>query len=331
MKVQNHNPRYGRKNTKNDAFNALFRTILLLVIVLILARSGYAAVFKDVTIIDHLESDSSMTETINLTLSENIDNIFALTLPAESYNIMVDGESYSNNSLSIPLNCTECTVSIIYKLDNTIKQYTKQYTFYRTLNFPQIPVQQEYIIYLPAGYSINVTDQSTPSVVPKPTEISTDGQHIIIRWKEANPQMPKQYLVIYYGAEETESFFYVLANDVSHATVVLFGLLLLVIGFVAGYVLNKTATKKWLKNIPTEVKQHIVPSSLLSPDEKKVVHYLKEKNSHKEPVNQKDIGKALNWSKSKVSAVLSNLYYKKIIDREKFGRNYKVKLVRDVE
>jgi predicted transcriptional regulator len=79
------------------------------------------------------------------------------------------------------------------------------------------------------------------------------------------------------------------------------------------------------------MKQYVVPSSLLSPDEKVIVGFLKKKDAKKSPINQKEIGRELGWSKSKVSAVLSNLYYKKIIDREKFGRNYKVKLVKDVQ
>ena len=76
--------------------------------------------------------------------------------------------------------------------------------------------------------------------------------------------------------------------------------------------------------------QHIIPSSLLSPDEKIVIELLKQKDAKNNPVNQKEIGKELNWSKSKVSAILTNLDYKKLIEKEKFGRNYKVKLIKEV-
>ena len=47
-------------------------------------------------------------------------------------------------------------------------------------------------------------------------------------------------------------------------------------------------------------------------------------------MNQKELVKALDWSKSKVSAIVTNLEYKKIVQREKFGRNYKVELVKEI-
>jgi uncharacterized membrane protein len=48
-------------------------------------------------------------------------------------------------------------------------------------------------------------------------------------------------------------------------------------------------------------------------------------------MNQKDIGKKLEWSKSKVSAIMTNLEYKKIVEREKIGRNYKVELKKELD
>ena len=179
---------------------------------------------------------------------------------------------------------------------------------------------------------MNISDPTNPSIVPAPSELSTDGENLIITWKETNPQLPKQYLVVYYGTEELESWSYVIRNDITHSAVLVFGALLLMIGFGAGFLVKHYAARKEKKKMSkTGEKHYVVPSSLLSPDEKVVVHLLKKKNAKKNPVNQKEIGKELNWSKSKVSAVLSNLYYKKLIDREKIGRNYKVKLVKEVQ
>jgi uncharacterized membrane protein len=91
-----------------------------------------------------------------------------------------------------------------------------------------------------------------------------------------------------------------------------------IIGIIIGFVLNKQLHKRTA--VP------IISSSLLSPDEKKVIAHLRGKGF----VNQKEIGKEMNWSKSKVSAIISNLSYKKMIEKEKIGRNYKVKLIKDI-
>jgi len=316
---------------KNNYSGALFRTIALMSILLIAAAPAFAVVLKSAVIQDQLKKDLSMTEKINITLSENSDPAFALTLPANSLNIIVNGQNYSNNSLNISLSCNECQINISYTLDNIIKKEGAKHSFYRTINFPKIPESQIYTIQMPSGYTINLSDQTSPSVVPKPANISTDGASIIITWKDNKPLLPMQYLVVYYSAEESESFIEALRNDLGHPAIILFCIIILAIGFGIGFFVKKIDAKKTIKGIlSTKVKSFIIPSSLLSPDEKIVVDLLKKKNSKKNPVNQKDIGKELNWSKSKVSAVLSNLYYKKLIDREKFGRNYKVRLVKEV-
>jgi uncharacterized membrane protein len=70
-----------------------------------------------------------------------------------------------------------------------------------------------------------------------------------------------------------------------------------------------------------------VPASLLTPDEKTIMNLIKE---NKNQIRQREVVKILDWSKSKVSAVVSNLEYKKIVRREKFGRNYQIELVKDI-
>jgi len=330
MKVQNYLLNSSKKVHRNSLSKALFRTILIVAVLMLALDSVSASLLKQAVIVDYLK-ETSMTESINLSLSNNTDANFSLTLPDKAYNIVVNGKKFSNNTLKIPLSCAQCEIGISYSLDNIVKKVNNQFSFYRTLHFPKVPEQQTYLIHLPVGHSINITDEASPSIVPKPTEIFTDGENIIIGWKEKNPESPSQYLVVYYNTESFESLSYIIKNDLSHTSVVIINILLLIIGLVAGFFVNKAIAKRLQKKAPKEpAKQFIVPASLLSPDEKIVVDFLKKKDAKKNPVNQKEIGKELNWSKSKVSAVLSNLYYKKIIDREKFGRNYKVKLVKDV-
>ena len=71
-----------------------------------------------------------------------------------------------------------------------------------------------------------------------------------------------------------------------------------------------------------------VPGYLLTPDEKSIIQVL---GDNKGTMHQKQMGKDLNWSKSKVSAVISALEHKKIVSKEKLGRSYKVTLEKKVQ
>ena len=70
------------------------------------------------------------------------------------------------------------------------------------------------------------------------------------------------------------------------------------------------------------------PQSLFNPDEKKVLSVIRD---HGMQIKQKDIALKLDWSRSKVSAIVSNLEYKKVIRREKTGRNFDITLVQQFE
>jgi len=271
------------------------------------------ATLDQVNIVDQLNVDLSMRESIQLSMSSNKESIFTLKLPENAYNILV-GNISATNPVIVQLNCTQCSMRISYSLDNAARD-EGLFSFYRTLGLPMQPVQMHYVLYLPVGYIVANYTQADPTIAPYPTSMITDGQHIILSWSEQYPELPKQYFVKYENPK--------IEVTNNRAPIWLTALIMFILGTGIG-----TLLYKFLKKTPKLM--HTVPSSLLSPDEKAIVEYLKKHNAQSNPINQREIGRDLQWSKSKVSAVLSNLYYKKLIEREKFGRNYKVKLLKDV-
>jgi uncharacterized membrane protein len=319
MTVQNHLSKNIGKPAKSVVLTLLFITVAVLY-----SGIAYGAVAKDVIIIDKIYQDGSLKESIFIALENNTGSLFPITLPTNAKQIYINGVSSNpkNNSIIIPISCASCNINIAYSLDSNVKKNGNDlHSFYRSVNFPIVPIKFRYVIYLPIGYTLgNNTEQA--SVVPYPSEITSDGESVILIWSEAKPKLPMQFVVQYYGHESGESTADVFA-DFSHTLIWMSLLFVFILGIIIGFFVQ--AFRKGKKNTPATI-----PSYLLSPDEKAVVELLQDKNKD-DFVNQKEIGRSLSWSKSKVSAVISNLSYKKMIEREKVGRNYTVKLITEIK
>lgn len=301
----------------------LFRTFVTLVLLVLAIKSIHASEVSNVNILDRLNPDLSITETIELSIINNTDTSFSLTLPINAKEIMLNDASadVQNGTLKTVLDCVNCEIRIKYTLKNIITEEGKDlYTFFRTLNVPKNPQALKYVIYLPRGYSVDASVESS-LVIPRPTEILTDGESILLVWNEKNPEFPIKYIVKYTGHETSETIIDIFTQDLSHGIIILIVILIFIIGFMVGFFVKKYSAKKY--------QPKIVLNTLLSPDERKVMDYLRLVKT--ETVNQKEIGKNLSWSKSKVSAVISNLVYKKLIEKEKIGRHYNVKLLNDLD
>lgn len=247
----------------------------------------------------------------------------SFSLPENAYDIMLwdAPEELSNGTLIIPLNCTGCRINISYRLSNAIKRETKDTdSFSRTLNFPKPAKESDYSIHIPPGHIIELYADD-PSIVPSASEIETDGKSIIIRWKEKKPEFPKRYFVKYSNYEQLHIDATDIKQELREPAVWMLMGICAVAGVIIGLMLYSRIPKKIRKILP------YVPSSLLNPDEKKIINLLKDNNNH---MNQKEVVKSLDWSKSKVSAIVTNLEYKKIVSREKFGRNYKINLIKEI-
>ncbi|RME77936.1 hypothetical protein D6774_02890 [Candidatus Woesearchaeota archaeon] len=285
-----------------------------LLILILLLPSVLSAQVEKVTLADTLTEHDAL-ESVHIVLTNNTQDHFSLNLPRGAKDVTSDlAHTFENDVLNFSLECESCLIEFSYTLPNVVTEQGDVHKFTRTVSIPVTPLMFEYDVKLPQGAVVQKSD--TPAIVPLPSGIDTDGSHIIVKWSDHSPKLPAIYEITFASAEAQEKnigeFFSEFEEWQAWTLMIFFG----VLGFILG-VLFSSPKKSYAAQISS------IPLHLLSPDEKVVVQVLQKK---KDAVMQKDLVKELGWSKSKVSAVLSNLEYKKVIDREKYGRNARVSL-----
>lgn len=280
-----------------------------------------AATLDEVTIEDAVTESRDVVESLSIRLLDNEASSFELLLPATAHKVLLDGNPVEtvNGTLSVPLSCEECLFTVEYELDDVIVPGAGVYlTLSRTLNLPEIPRLLKYRMLLPRGYGIGSANVLEMPVVPEPTSLETDGQRIIITWSERQPELPKRYFVSYRPLEHIRFTLRDILEELKEWPVLLFCALSLVLGFAGGWFLSSRRSRPAVLEV--------IPSSMLTPDELLLVEELRRNGT----MRQKEIGKRLSWSKSKVSGIVTNLVQKRLLERTKIGRNYDVTLVQDV-
>ena len=332
-----------------------FTTIMFAIVLfsILSPKFSYAYTVSYVSIQDALQENLSVMETIQINITKNNQSNFTFTAPNTAHDLYVNNVSMNNNGteISTPMNGTDCQVIISFQLDNVVtKVNSTQFDYSRNLGLPQIPSILSYTLLLPAGYYLNPSNKPSisPSIVPQPSKIDTDGKNIVIRWVENNPSLPKTYYVKYYsaGTSSTESLSETIKDELGETAVVWIIFIILLIGFFFGFFFGRYYKNYTISHIDKSHKQSArnqaskdpkllatpksltVPKSLLNPDEKTIITLLQD---NRNTMTQKDVGRKLEWSKSKVSAIMTGLEYKKIVEREKIGRNYKVVLKKELD
>jgi len=316
-----------------------FITIILTIILVptLFSQSVSAFTVSNITITDMLLEDLSVNETIEIYITKNNQSNFTFTAPNLARELYMNNISMNNSDSEIttPLNCTSCLIIISFQLDNAVIQVNStEFDYSRNLGLPQIPNLLSYTLLLPAGYYLNPTDKPSinPSIVPQPSKIETDGKNIVIKWIEYSPELPKTYYIKYYSASPTESLSETIRDELAGTVIIWIIFIVLIVGVSIGFFIGRYYTRSQKKSVNIRTlknsKSLTVPKSLLNPDEKTIITVLQDNHNS---MTQKDIGRKLEWSKSKVSAIMTNLEYKKIVEREKIGRNYKVELKKEME
>ena len=354
-----------RNNLITAKIGLSFITIILAIVIvpillILLSQFSYAYNVSNVSIQDILQEDLSVKETIKIDIVNNNQNNFTFTAPDSAYALLVNNVPVYNNgsAISTPLSGNSCEVVISFHLDNVVSRVNfSEFDYSRNLGLPQAPDVLSYTVLLPPGYYLNPNHNlsMSPSIVPAPSNIGTNGRNIVISWVEKNPSLPKIYFVKYYNVGEIESLSETLGKELSEGTVLWIIFVVLIIGVVLGFFINKQFEKRSPRSVNNknsrnnkvenrkisgndsihnktvgEIRSTIlkVPKSLLNPDEQTIIKLLQDNHNS---MIQKDVGRKLEWSKSKVSAIMTNLEYKKIVEREKIGRNYKVELKKELD
>ncbi len=324
MKVQNH---YGKMLVKQNALRLLSRTFLFFILFILCTLFVHATIVDGVIVQDTIEG-VAVHETMSILLINNTLREISFGLPQGVTSITVDGKSAvaTNGTVNIPLSCDSCNITLGFTLNDAVKSSgTDTQIYSRTMNAPGQPRMLSYELHLPAGAFIRSTEQD-PAIVPVQTAISTDGERIVLRWLRTNPQLPEQYVIRYMTTEPSNVGAATLLTEFSEWVVWVLMCITLVIGVVLGLFLPQNMRKKSTQTISSSSSSTVIPASLLSSEELIIIRALRGK-----PLDQKELGKQLGWSKSKVSAIMTGLERKGIIKREKLGRKFKAELIKDVE
>lgn len=83
----------------------------------------------------------------------------------------------------------------------------------------------------------------------------------------------------------------------------------------------------YFKRKEDQITETTVPSYVLEKEEMLILNVIKATPG----INQKQIGKELDFSKARVSAIVNNLEQKQLLRREKFGRSFKVFLDKKIK
>ncbi len=298
--------------------------VLIVFMLLLSCTTAVQATIQDVAVTDTLHADHGLEEELLIHIVRNNQSVFSLDLPAQADQIKVGNATVplQNNTLILPLACTDCQISIAFVLPDAITALgAHQYEFARTLNLPSSPATLNYTVNLPVGYILaEQASGSAPVVIPGADDLTTDGRSVSIHWYQKSPVLPQQFVVIYEDHESVESSVLEVGTELQESTVWILLLIVFIIGGVLGAVIWYARHRSLQSILP------YVPSSLLSPDELACVRLLRKGKT----MSQKALAKELGWSKSKMSAVMTSLAYKQVVKREKQGRNYLLTLNREV-
>ena len=138
---------------------------------------------------------------------------------------------------------------------------------------------------LPKG---NIISEIDPAISPEPTEITTDGRTIVIKWDLKSLNEPVNFIILYEGENKNNILIIVLIL----LTIVLVGALL--------YKITKHKTTK------TTI------SKTLNQDERMIIDLLNEDETR----TQKVLVKLTGFSKAKMSKIIRRLEEKEVVEKK---------------
>ncbi len=237
------------------------------------------------------------TNYINLNCNEDI----TIQLPKNSNNILFNNVSSNNKSFFINdclnENIIEYNLEIFEDIGNNEYRFERNFNNYNNINYT-------YNLKIPMELQLNKSKS-----IPKNIKIEFSNSEQILKLNSS------EIFVLYFNEipEEDDEFSILhIIEEILEPSVILLSF----ISFLIGCILMFIYMNKKIKN-----NLHInVPSYVLSKEDRDILTII-EKNIG---INQKQISIKMNFSKSRISAIISELESKKLIRREKFGRSYKV-------
>lgn len=162
-------------------------------------------------------------------------------------------------------------------------------------------------ILLPQGSGLIDQEKSNaPIVSPEEHEIGSNGRRIYVEWTQ-NPQLGEtlEFKAMYEGFTSNSNILKGLA-----------ALLLLGITGTSGYIFWRRRNRSSIESVYED----------LTENQKKVIEILRENDGE---MLQKDVVEATEYSKAKISGVVSELVEKNLVEKEKEGRSNKLAISKE--
>ena len=285
------------------------------VVALLLIPMAYAAATVNTSETNIIMEDgiANVKSNMLLSLDDATSNLTLILTPNPiSVEIIIDGQKtdcllQADFARCGRLTTGEHTVNISYETDYPIAQVGENTLFRYTDKLPYPANEQQVSLTLPVGYIIprEKDKDETFYTSPKPKDVYSDGQRIILYWEQKGQEFPISVI----ARKVIGPPFGWIASTIA--------LVLITAAGVAWFILTQ---RKAPKPKQAKKKQVIVPT--LMDNEQKIVEFLKQNGE----VWQKQILAATGFSKAKVSRILRNLEERGVITKTIYGNTNKIAL-----
>jgi uncharacterized membrane protein len=292
------------------------KRLLLAVSVLVLITGASATTFSQ--------------EEVEVDLSNNNVNAFIhveeLTTSSFNYfteyrisdfNARIDGEPtdcqvetqplQSDIKCEVPENTTAFDIEMNFTASELTQEDPDRKSFQYSYNIIRPTNNFTLRVLLPEGTGLADSGNISAPVSPQDADITTNGQRIIVEWNR-NPRtgdrLSFQILYDTYTAEGFDTTYLIFAA--------IAGALLVTVA----YILYRRTDRQNVESIYED----------LTEDQIKVVEILRENEGE---MLQKDLVESMEYSKAKVSGLVSELVEKEVLTKEKEGRSNKLMIVKN--
>lgn len=282
-----------------------FKKLFLFVLILI-SLSLFSVFAIDFSITGQIEEYSSgYREFLDIKLDCNED--INLTFPDNSQNIFYNNISYKQDYIFLD-NCQSNNIISydgidIEKLETYSYRIERKFSNYDNINY-------SYKLIIPITYSVNgektFPKNYTTNIINSTKEIRFEKNDLYLLYLIKDDSLDKKINLEHFIEELKEPIVIILLIFTTLISIVL--------------------TLIYFKKTSKKAIQQSVPSFVLSKEEKEVLDILKQNPG----INQKQIGKELDLSKSKISSIVNDLEQKQLLKREKFGRSFKVYINKNI-
>lgn len=220
----------------------------------------------------------------------------------------VDTLSIGKEILCMPRERTNYTVEITYTGDFSDIEGDSEYFSYSNRIFVPTRLVETQVV-LPEGYGVVESDGA---YTPGDAEVGSRGRRIFLQWSNSNVSIGDtvSYTVRYEQLDVLESL-------ALRQLTVLLAVTVLVLAFLVVYVIRKYGGEKTIASVFPVLKE----------DEKEVLRFIIDNEGE---VEQRDIVENLDYSKAKISRLVSDLEDRSLVKKEKKGRVNVVELAREV-